>query len=665
MAKKSTEYLEKLNKLLDHYDKGRQDMDTRRTRKNGWNDIINAYMGKLPKNWPYMSVVTDPVIRTAILEKNNRLINAKLQGRLEPREGGDMIKAKINNAVLDYQWDNANEGGSMLEKVSLCDLETRLFGLKLAYVYWDPVKECNEMKPVDMRDVFIDPAASHVKNAKWLQYREFSTVDQLKARGYNTKELEKVIRDDEAGVSQLRQNEYEDQVKTNRGLEDRTGDDLSYPVVEVVTEWTKKRMVVFAPKYNVILEDKENPYEHGQIPFAQLRYYPLGDDIFGESEVECVIPLSRAINSILAGSIDEANIRIRPPLKVVPAGTRVETIEYGPGARWIMNNLNNVAEMQFSDGHLANFNAMYPALKAAFNTAMGDSSLGVSNVSGQFTEKTATEVKEQVNQQNNRDQANQVYLGEFLKDVMMMWLSNNKQYLFDDPSKKFHIIKIIGKNNIQNFQMMQLDGKEVPDDVMQEIEATIMQDPNSVSPDMLGDVMMDTAVPTNPVDAGLDNDMLGITSKLDVKEYGDEADLYVEKGDMVGVYDYIPDIKSMAAGAGVMAREGRMKAYELILANPMLMQLLSSQGEMIKAKELLINILTDNGEKDAEGLFQSNQAVQPTGPGVVAPGQPPIGSPVAPGMGGVGQAVPPQPSPAGIPPAPGLPNQGGVNPPLL
>ena len=104
MAKKSDGLLDKLNKLLDHYTKGKQDMDTRRTRKNGWNDIVNAYMGKLPKTWPYMSVVTDPVIRTAILEKNNRLINAKLQGRLEPREGGDMIKAKINNAILDYQW---------------------------------------------------------------------------------------------------------------------------------------------------------------------------------------------------------------------------------------------------------------------------------------------------------------------------------------------------------------------------------------------------------------------------------------------------------------------------------------------------------------------------------------------------------------------------------
>jgi hypothetical protein len=653
MAKKSDQLLEKLNKLLDHYTKGKQDMDTRRTRKNGWNDIVNAYMGKIPKNWPYMSVVTDPVIRTTILEKNNRLINAKLQGRLEPREGGDMIKAKINNAILDYQWDNANEGGSMLEKVSLSDLDARLFGIKLAYVYWDDNKNCNEMKPCDIRDVFIDPAASHIRNAKWVQYREFSTIEQLEAKGYDVEKLEKTMK---AGISQVRQNEYEDQVKINRGLEDRVGDDLSNPVIEVITEWTKKRMVVFAPKYDVIIEDKENPYEHGNIPFAQLRYYPLGDDIYGESEVESVIPLSRAINSILAGSIDEANIRIRPPLKVVPQGTRIETIEYGPGARWIMNSLNNVGEMQFSDGHLANFNAMYPALKAAFNTAMGDSSLGVSNGGNKFDQKTATEVKETISQQNNRDQANQFYLGEYLKDIMMMWVSNNKQFLFDDPSKKFHIIKIIGKNNIQSFQQMQLDGKDVPPEAMQEIEAAISENPEAVSPDMIGEVMNDAAVPTNPVFA--DGSPESLKGKLDVKEYGDEADLYVEPDDMVGVYDYIPDIKSMATGAGITAQQGRMKAYELILANPNVLGLLSQQGESLKAKELLINILTDAGERDAEGLFQTNQpdpSLLAGGPGAVAPGQPVGGPPVAPSMGGANQALPAQPSPAGIPPAQGLP----------
>ena len=88
-----------------HYEMVREDNLIRQTRENGWNDVIDAYWGKLPDDWPFDSKVTIPIIRTSLTEKNARLLNGKLRGRLMPREGGDVIKAKINNALLDFQWD--------------------------------------------------------------------------------------------------------------------------------------------------------------------------------------------------------------------------------------------------------------------------------------------------------------------------------------------------------------------------------------------------------------------------------------------------------------------------------------------------------------------------------------------------------------------------------
>src|SRR4030066_747546 len=105
--------------LLDvtrHYEQWNQDNNQRRTRKNGWNDVTDAYWGKLPADWPYINKVVDPRIRTSLIEKNARLLNTKLRGRLVPREGGDVVKARINNALLDFQWDSANFGGTMLGK---------------------------------------------------------------------------------------------------------------------------------------------------------------------------------------------------------------------------------------------------------------------------------------------------------------------------------------------------------------------------------------------------------------------------------------------------------------------------------------------------------------------------------------------------------------------
>lgn len=648
---------------MDHYSKATQDMDTRRIRKNGWNDIINAYMGKLPKNWPYQSVVTDPRIRTTILEKTARLLNSKLQGRLIPREGGDMIKARINNAILDFQWDNATDGGGMVEKVANGDQTARIFGASFAYVYWDYKRETNEIKICDPRDIFIDFGATHIRNAKWVQYREFTTIEALRDRGYDVSKLKKSIQNSQSGNSDLRSTLYESVVKSNRGLEDRVGEDMSNPVIEVITEYTTTSCTVFAPRYGVILKDDKNPYKHGKIPFAQLRYYPLGDDMYGESEVEAVIPLQRALNAILCGFIDEMNITMRPPLKISSSGVRIETIEYGPGARWIMQNPNMVEQAQLSGTAVQNFNNSYPALVAAFNTAMGSESLGTSNVKGTFTDKTATEVNQLQAQQSSRDQYNQLYLSEFLKDIMMMWLHNNKQFLFDDPSKEYFIIKIIGKDNIQQFQQMKLDEKDIPQDALNEIQATIEANPSAVTDDMINQVMQDVAVPTNPVvtnPSEQDPQKYDIKQKLEVKPNQDEADLYVTREDLDGVFDYIPDVKSMAAGAGVMQQQARQKAYDLILANPQVLPLLQTQGEMLKIKELLVNILEDAGERDAEGLFQpagQQTGVQPGGPGLAQPGAMAPG-PIQPqGMGGLPQTVPPPGGAGGIPQSQGVPIQ--------
>lgn len=88
-----------------------EDNDQRMRRKNGWNDITDAYWGKLPKDWPYISKTVIPLLRTSLIEKNGRLLNSKLRGRLIPREGGDTISAIINNEILDFQWDNAQDDG--------------------------------------------------------------------------------------------------------------------------------------------------------------------------------------------------------------------------------------------------------------------------------------------------------------------------------------------------------------------------------------------------------------------------------------------------------------------------------------------------------------------------------------------------------------------------
>ena len=654
-----------LTRLMKHYYDGTTDNITRKTRLNGWDDVINAYMNKLPDNWPFLSVTTDPRIRTTILEKTSRLLNAKLRGRLVPRENGDIIKARIQNALLDFQWSYVRRGGSMLEKVADADQTARIYGAAFTLVYWDNDRDTNETKNINPNDIWFDGSATHIKNAKWVQVREWTTVKALENKGYDVKKLKRLIKKGDI-TSDRQDNAYIDRVKANRGVTNRVGqiDNPKNPTIEVITEWNNdKRMIVFLPKYDLLLEDVPNPYKHGQIPIAMLRYYPLGSDIYGESEVESVLPLQRAINAFLCVTNDNLMITSRPPLKISSEGVRIETIEYGPGAQWIMQNPNMVQEMEFSNKAIANFNTIYPALVAAFNTAMGDRSLGVSNVIGKFAKKTATEVNSLEMQQNNRDQYNQLYLSEYLKDIMMMWLSNNKQYLFDDPTKHYHILKIIGRDNIKYFQNMELDKKDVPPEAMAEISKVIEQNPNGVSDEELQRIIEDVAVPTHPVilNPTESPDKYKIKPKFSIKENGAEGELYITPDDFEGEYDYIPDVTSMAAGAGNQLKEARKTALETLL-NPIVQQLLQQQGESVKIKEILVNAFEDAGYKDAESLFtkndQNNQ--QPTGQpnpqGQATPGTSPVpqGANVNQGLPAVPQAVPNQPVPTGLPQPQGL-----------
>lgn len=634
-----------------HYSQGVQDMDSRRTRKNGWNDVVNAYMSKLPANWPFTAVTTEPMIRTAILEKTGRLLNSKLQGRLVPREGGDVIKAMINNALLDYQWDNATTGGAMVEKVAMADQITRLFGAAFAWIYWDNQKNCNELKVIDPRDIFIDPSATHIRNAKWVQVREFTTWDKVEELGFK---IDKSIKEAQ-GSSDQRSSAYESIVKQNRNIEDRLGQDTFNPTVELVREFTKEKVCYFLPKHGKYLE-KDNQYKHGKIPITQLRYYPLGDDIYGESEVECVLPLHRAINATLSGFLDEMMLAIRPPLKLVQGQYRKETIEYGPGAQWVMNSPNAVTEMQMGGSVIQSFNSTYPMLKAAFNTAMGDSSLGVSNIKGYQTDKTATEVADLQKQQNNRDQYNQLYLSQFLQDTMLMWLDNNKQYLFDDPSKHYHILRVVGKDKLDELKRLQLDEMDIPPEAMNEIADTIMQDPSAVSNQALDQIVNDVTIPTNPVITNPDEknpQNYEVKNKLDIKDNKQEADLYITPDDMDGVYDYIPDVKSMAAGAGLELQKGRQKAMEIVL-NKQVQAMLQMEGDGIKIKQLLVTLLEDNGYRDAEGLFEPRS---PAVPGA-KPGAPAPGVNANPGLQAGSPPIPAPVGAGGLPGPQGLPNPG-------
>lgn len=673
MAKKKTAQEEDIYIQVDeHYQQWVEDNDTRRTRPNGWDDVTDAYWGRLPSDWPYLSKVIDPRIRTSLLEKNARLLNSKLRGRLVPREGGDVLGARIHNAILDFQWDNANDGGSMLEKWGQMDLDTRLYASRFGLVKWrhcekdgKVVFDGNEFTPLDLRDCGMDQSAEHIRNAKWFQHREWAFIEDLEyendlGTGQPKYPGLQLLRDamtlDQVGSynSDRRDNEYVNRILQLKGLTDRLGDDRSFPVVELVTEYREDRWITFAPRYRVIIRDIKNPYKHKKIPVVQLRYYKITGDPLGESEVEPVLPLWRAIQATLCGYLDNMNLHIRPPLKILEGQARLETIIFGPEAQWIVNRVDAVTEHQGNNSSIQYFQATYSSLVAAFNTAMGDLSQGISNVDPFNPDKTATEVKASQKQQNMRDQKNQTSLSEALTDMMSMWTVNNKQFLFSDENKQQYVQKILGGEMFEYFKRSGLDEMEVTDESMKMIGDIVMGAGDEMTDQDVAMLYESAKQPKYPI---IDNpeetnpEKYKVRAKMSISDLEDSADIVVIPEDLEGNYDYIADVKSMAAGENEAQQEALKSAIDLTI-NPQVIQLMQQQGVIPDIKELLIASYERSGLKDSERYFQTQDAS--TGP-IAAAGQgltpnlqdPRIPTNTPPSPQGVvgGQA----PQPAGLP----------------
>jgi hypothetical protein len=654
-----------LSELMYHYQFSSNDVDRRKLRKNGWDDILRAYFGKLPASWPYLSQVTDPVIRTALIEKTSRMFAGKLRGTVVPREGNDAMSAKIMNALLDFQWDYAKDGGTMLEKIILMDIQTRLYGASFGLCYWDvkPDKEgktfeTNEFKVLDNRDTFVDYQSTSIENANWVQVREWVTYQQLKdsvnADGtpmYNNLDvMEALLNEQKLPAPQRRNTRYTSIIKLIRNLEDRVGQDRYYPTIEICTEYRRDRWITFAPRLGLIIRDIPNPYKNNEIPIVMLRYYPVGDDVYGESEVEAVLPLYRAINSVLCGFLDQINLAMRPPVKIAnnAEGIRLDTIVYGPNALWLTGSSTaNVMEHQSANQPIASFQTSYTAMKQALNSALGEGSQPLAPIGPFAQDKTATEITMQYRQTQSRDNYNQIHLEEFLKSLMMKWISNNQQFLFSDPTKQTEIIRIVGKQMIDELSDMGMADSEIPSEVVNETANLIDQSGGQLTPEELKVLHQTTMTPTNPVMVNGE-----VKPKLELDETKAFANLHITPDDLRGLFDYVPDVKSMALGVNEQAIRGRNQAFNMLL-NPGIEQRVQAEGQDIKIVELLKQILEDNGVRNTDKLFADMQKGQPNG----LPTN--IGQSNTPGAGTIptGPSITGTQANEGLPTPPGLPNQ--------
>lgn len=650
MNKKELEVFDECNR---HYELAKEDNDIRRDGFDTADELFRSYIDE--DDWPYSSLIFIPKVFTAIFEKTSRLIGTKPRGRLIPREGADVVKAKINNELLSYQWDAAAavDGEPLIAKWAQMDMNARKYGAAFALVKWQYIRKIkkgttgkgDDKKPkyesvphfdgpffqvLNNRDVLCNPSYSTIKN--WFQYREYVTLQELYAtndvaRGEpiykNLDELMDKVRKEMKTIDR-RDNNYEVRNKTLKGYQDYLGSDETNKTIEIVTEYRENRWITFAPKHGVVIRDIENPYNHQQIPVVMLKYYPIDDDIYGLSEIEPIEKLQKALNAITSQYVDAVNMELYPVFGVDSTRVRLHTMEFTPRAKWIITGDPRTAVSKIdtsAPNAIRSYMTTFQMLTGEMAEALGETSAQTSNLNtfakGQ---KTATEIKDLAQQRLSRDNFNQIFLGEAIKRLMMLWHSMNQQFYFE-PGETTKVLRLVGKDVITDMQNSNLDASALTEESIDTLTQGITAGANP-NP-------MDYETPMFPVQTEE-----GVVPKLNVQPDQQFAELILEPDDLMGEYDYIADVESMAPPSQEQVIMAKRAALEMVV-NPQTQQMLMQGGTQVKLQELMEDYFESLGFKDASKYFEK--------------------LPVNPMMNG-------QPNEAGAVGPEGLPQGQGVNP---
>lgn len=534
-----------------HYDMSREDLDARIPDFNKKDELFRSHINE--NGWPYSAMVFDPRVFTVIYEKSARLLANKPKGRMTPREGGDVLGAKINNAILDFQWDDSErvDGEPMLSKWARMDMNARKYGASFALVPWHYERRDKgvwydgpNFKPWNNRDVLHNPSYSSIQ--KWIQLREWVTLEELQKVNDSSKKKPiyknlDIIRDslskEAKGGGDMRSTAWQSKNLSIKGLTDFRGRDEVFKTFEFITEYREDRWISFAPKYGVILRDIPNPYNHGRIPVVQLKYYPIDEDIYGLSEIEPIEKLQKALNALICQYLDSVNMNLYTPMKVRTASVQLHTLEFGAGKKWLMNDpTSDVIPYETSAAGVAEFAQTYRFMVGAMQEALGETSAAVSQLVPGEGERTATEIRELSLQRNVRDNFNQLFLSEAIKGQMMYWYQMNQQFLFDGKEEQ-KVVRIVGRDAVNFFENVGLSEEGLSDETIARLTSPEMEDVIA-DPSFDFQSVMEPLFPVSTPE--------GEVAKMSVDGGGDSAQLIVEESDLSGVYDYIPDVRSMA-----------------------------------------------------------------------------------------------------------------------
>ena len=401
-----------------------------------------------------------------------RMVAQKPIVEYKPREEMDNFSSEIHTALFKYWWDK----DAAFEKVVSWIKNALIYGTGVAKIYWKTIEKevtSYELGPdgkplidedgefitnketiqyfddpclevVNMYDFFLDPEAQNIQDAQWVIHRYYKSLDELEQAGYykNLKRLKRYI------SSKIEKSPEETERKElafgHSGEYDETVDNI-----EIWEMWDKDGLTVMAAG-EVVIREQENPFWHGKKPFISLNDSIVPQEFYGKGEIEPVIKLQHALNTVQNQIIDNRTQVLMNMWKITGENVDESELIYRPNGVIHLSNEYEKVEPIIPPDLTGNAQKDVSLIKSDIQQALGIYDYTKGAETG--VNKTATGIGLVQEAANARFKHKIQLLEEAIKEVGEMVLALYQQFITDEK-----VIRVVGKKGEEFIRVLPKD----------------------------------------------------------------------------------------------------------------------------------------------------------------------------------------------------------------
>jgi hypothetical protein len=295
-----------------------------------------------------------------------------------------------------------------------------------------------------MYDFFLDPEAQNIQDAQWVIHRYYKSLDELEQAGYykNLKRLKRYI------SSKIEKSPEETERKElafgHSGEYDETVDNI-----EIWEMWDKDGLTVMAAG-EVVIREQENPFWHGKKPFISLNDSIVPQEFYGKGEIEPVIKLQHALNTVQNQIIDNRTQVLMNMWKITGENVDESELIYRPNGVIHLSNEYEKVEPIIPPDLTGNAQKDVSLIKSDIQQALGIYDYTKGAESG--ANKTATGIGLVQEAANARFKHKIQLLEEAIKEVGEMVLALYQQFITDEK-----VIRVVGKKGEEFIRVLPKD----------------------------------------------------------------------------------------------------------------------------------------------------------------------------------------------------------------